>query len=258
MAARTSPPFHPFHWRQGQKDRPADALRGSPIVSALELLRELHRRRNYVPIADTIQRLLDRTRAHVGFVLRGGGEQALANVLHVAELARQYEMEGGISFRGFVDELRAAAEGAQAPEAPILEEGSDGVRMMTVHKAKGLEFPIVILADPTCKMSRVEASRWLDPGRPLCALKIAGLSPFELLFHGAEELAREQAEGARLTYVAATRARDVLVVPVVGDGPVRRWLARSADARGLSTGVVAPHRFRARQAARPSRRKTRC
>ncbi|HEY7500189.1 MAG TPA: UvrD-helicase domain-containing protein [Vicinamibacterales bacterium] len=211
-------PFHPFHWRPGLKDQPADSLRGSPIVAALELLRELHRRRNYVPIAETIQRLIDSTRAHVGFVLRGGGEQALANVLHVAELARQYEMDGGISFRGFVDELRAAAEGAQAPEAPILEEGSDGVRLMTVHKAKGLEFPIVILADPTCKMSRVDASRWLDPERPLCALKIAGLSPLDLLFHGAEELAREHAEGARLAYVAATRARDVLVVPVIGDG----------------------------------------
>jgi ATP-dependent helicase/nuclease subunit A len=190
-----------------------------PIAEALDLLRRLHKRRNYVPIADTIQTLLDATRAHVGLVLRSGGEQALANVLHVAELARQYEMDGGISFRGFVDQLREAADAAQAPEAPILEEGSDGVRMMTVHKAKGLEFPVVMLADPTCKLARAEPGRWLDPDRGLCALKVAGLSPTDLLLHGAEELAREHAEGLRLAYVAATRARDVLVVPVLGDGP---------------------------------------
>ena len=49
------------------------------------------------------------TRAHVGFILRPAGEQALANVLHVAELARQYEAGGGISFRGFIDELQSAA-----------------------------------------------------------------------------------------------------------------------------------------------------
>jgi hypothetical protein len=42
-----------------------------------------------------------------------------------------------------------AGGSVQAAEAPILEEGSDGVRLMTVHKAKGLEFPVVILADIT-------------------------------------------------------------------------------------------------------------
>ena len=57
----------------------------------------------------SLHELLEATRAHVGFALRTGGEQALANVLHIAELARQYEMGGGISFRGFVDELRVAA-----------------------------------------------------------------------------------------------------------------------------------------------------
>ena len=112
-------------------------------------------------VSGTLQELLAATRAHVGFALRTGGEQALANVLHIAELARQYEMGGGISFRGFVEELRVAAETAQASEAPILEEDSDGVRMMTVHKAKGLEFPIVILADLTCKLSRARR-RTLD------------------------------------------------------------------------------------------------
>src|SRR6185295_18032097 len=161
-----------------------------------------------------VTRLMAETRAHVGFILRPAGEQALANVLHVAELARQYEASGGISFRGFVDQLRMAAETSQASEAPILEEGSDGVRIMTVHKAKGLEFPVVILADPTCKLSPAEASRWIAKDEGLCALKLAGWAPIDLVIHGEEERAREQAEAQRLAYVAATRARDLLVVPV--------------------------------------------
>ena len=206
--------FHPFRI-------PADASAFphlQPIVETLELLQKLHRRRNYIPVADTIQQLLNATRAHVGLVLRPAGEQALANVLHVAELARQYESNGGISFRGFVEELRIAAATAQAAEAPILEEGSDGVRMMTVHKAKGLEFPVVILADLTCKLSRAEAGRWIDPSSNLCALKIGGWSPIDLLLHDGEEAARDKAESERLTYVAVTRARDLVVVPTVGDG----------------------------------------
>jgi len=197
----------------------------APIAASLQVLQQLHRRRNYVPVAETIQELLNASRAHVGLVLRAGGEQALANVLHVSELARQYEAAGGISFRGFVDELRIAAETAQASEAPILEEGSDGVRIMTVHKAKGLEFPVVMLADPTCRLSPAEASRWLDKDQGLCALKLGGWSPIDLILHGEEERAREQAEAQRLTYVAATRARDLLVVASIGDGPYEGgWL----------------------------------
>jgi ATP-dependent helicase/nuclease subunit A len=189
-----------------------------PIAEALRLLQQLHRRRNYRPVADTIGRLLADTRAHVSFILRPAGEQALANVLHVAELARQYEAAGGISFRGFIDELRTAAE-LESAEAPILEESSDGVRLMTVHKAKGLEFPVVILADITCRLSRSDASRFLDPEAGLCAMKLGGWAPHELHDHEAEEVARDQAEGVRLAYVAATRARDLLVVPAIGDGP---------------------------------------
>ena len=190
----------------------------TPIAGALRLLQHLHRGRNHRPVADTIGRLLAETRAHVGFILRPAGEQALANVLHVAELARQYEGSGGISFRGFIDELRRAAE-SESAEAPILEESSDGVRLMTVHKAKGLEFPVVILADVTCRISRNDASRYLDAGRGLCAMRLGGWAPHELHEHEAEEVAREEAEGVRLAYVAATRARDLLVVPALGDEP---------------------------------------
>jgi ATP-dependent exoDNAse (exonuclease V) beta subunit len=218
--------FHPFRIPKelGGNSGQDLALTGEPtahlmpIAEALRLMQSLHRGRNYRPVADTITRLLDETRAHVGFILRPAGEQALANVLHVAELARQYEAGGGISFRGFIDELRTAAD-SESAEAPILEESSDGVRLMTVHKAKGLEFPVVILADLTCKLSRDDASRYLDPPNGLCAVKIGGWAPHELHEHQAEEVMRDQAEGVRLAYVAATRARDLLVVPVLGDDP---------------------------------------
>ena len=238
--------FHPFRVpRVFDENTLAEIAHLRPIAEALWLLQRLHRHRNYVQsprlaargsqlespgsatsaegertsggVSGTLQELLTATRAHVGFALRTGGEQALANVLHIAELARQYEMGGGISFRGFVDELRLAAETALASEAPILEEDSDGVRMMTVHKAKGLEFPVVILADLTCKLSRPDAGRWIDPTGSLCALKLGGWAPTDLLRHGYEEAERDKAEGQRLAYVAATRARDILVVPTIGD-----------------------------------------
>ncbi|HMH53009.1 MAG TPA: UvrD-helicase domain-containing protein [Candidatus Acidoferrum sp.] len=197
-----------------------------PVVEALALLRSLHGLRNYRPVEETINRLLAATRAHAAFVLRPRGEQALANVLRVAELARTYEAGGSISFRGFVERLREEAEG-ESPEAPIVEESSEGVRIMTVHRAKGLEFPVVILADITAGITG-NPGRYVDPERGLCALRLGGWQPWDLLDHEEEEAGRDRAEGVRVAYVAATRARDLLVVPAVGDDPsVAGWEAAS-------------------------------
>src|SRR5262249_34086494 len=136
----------------------------APVVEALGLLRSLHGLRNHRPIEETVTRLLTATRAHAAFVLRPWGEQALANVLRIAELAQTYEASGSISFRGFVERLRKEAEG-EASEAPIVEESSEGVRIMTVHKAKGLEFPVVVLADMTAGIAAGHPGRYADRQR---------------------------------------------------------------------------------------------
>ena len=194
----------------------------SPIVEALAILADLHRRRNARPVADTINALLEATRAHAGFTLRRAGSQALANVYRICDLARTFELTGGLSFRGFVEELAAQAEKAESTEAPVLEEASDGVRLMTVHGAKGLEFPVVILADMTANLAAREAERFVDGN--LCATRLLGAAPWELLEHEEHEHTREIAEGVRVAYVAATRARDLLVVPAVGDEEREGWL----------------------------------
>ena len=211
--------FHPYRIPTELPDRL------EPVRKALAALRELHAARNHRPVADTIGRLIALTRAHAGFILWRGGEQVLANVLHISDLARRYELEGGLSFRGFVDTLHDASSRAESPEAPILEEGSEGVRLMTVHKAKGLEFPVVVLADIACKLSLDEASRYLDAQKKLCAVRIGGWSPLDLQENNAVEARRDEAEGVRLAYVAATRARDLLIAPAVGDGPFDKgWI----------------------------------
>jgi ATP-dependent exoDNAse (exonuclease V) beta subunit len=212
--------LHPFRIPE---EMPPDL---APVGEALAVLRDLHRARNRRPVAETVARLLEVTRAHAGFVLRPSGEQVLANVLQVVEMARQYEVSGGLSFRGFVERLRDQAERREAPEAPILEEASEGVRLMTVHRAKGLEFPVVVLADLTSPLFHERPSRHLDPERGLCAIRLGEWLPRELLENEALEREREEAEGIRLAYVAATRARDLLVVPAVGDEPLEKsWLA---------------------------------
>jgi ATP-dependent exoDNAse (exonuclease V) beta subunit len=154
------------------------------------------------------------------------GEQALANVTRLMDLARRSERTGVTSFRGFVEWLSDQAEHGEAGDAPIVEEGTEGVRMMTVHGAKGLEFPVVILADMTCNETRGDAQRWVDADRGLCAQQLAGYAPPELREHAAEEAVREAEEATRVLYVATTRARDLLVVPVLGISGTRAGSSR--------------------------------
>jgi ATP-dependent helicase/nuclease subunit A len=207
------------------RTRPKDlAGEYQPLAEALATVAELHRRRNYRPIAETVNALLEATRAHAGFMLRPTGRQVLANVQRICDLARSYEINGGISYRGFVEELAAQAEAAEAPEAPVLEEAADGVRLMTVHTAKGLEFPVVILADMTANLTASEPDRYVDGENKRCAMRLLRCSPWELLDNQQSEMERERAEGVRVAYVAATRARDVLVVPAVGDEEREGWL----------------------------------
>lgn len=212
--------LHPF--RRVPDDAPPPV---AEVGSALTVLRELHRGRNRRPLADTIARLLAATRAHAAFAIWPTGEQALANVARLLDLARRAERRGTISFRAFVQQLEDEAEEGEAREAPVFEEGTDGVRIMTVHRAKGLEFPVVILADMTARETPEEPQRHVDAARGLCAMRLAGCSPRELLDNADVEMEREREEATRLLYVAATRARDLLVVPVIGDDRFPGWLS---------------------------------
>jgi ATP-dependent helicase/nuclease subunit A len=193
------------------------------VADALALLRKLHLGRNHRPIAETINMLLKAVRAHAGIALWPTGEQALANCQRLIDMARHFEA-GASSFRAFVESLETGVERGEADESPIVEEGIEGVRIMTVHKATGVEFPVVILADPTCNATRGAPSRHIEAVRLLWLEPLCGSSPIELLEVADEELNRDQAEAIRVAYVAATRARDLLIAPACGDQPIEGWL----------------------------------
>jgi ATP-dependent exoDNAse (exonuclease V) beta subunit len=213
--------LHPLRPQDGEV--PEGDLRD--VAESLAVLRRLHGGRNRRPLADTVSRLLEAVRAHAGIAIWPTGEQALANCLRMVDLARRFEQRGASSFRAFVERLEDDALRGEAQDAPVVEEGTEGVRIMTAHRAKGLEFPVVVLCDPTCRATRDEPSRWVDPASRLWAEPLAGCTPRELLDNRELEVARDRHEAVRLAYVAATRARDLLVVPVVADQEIENsWL----------------------------------
>ena len=193
------------------------------VAAALRLLRELHLRRNQRPVAETIAALLDASRAHAIFALRPSGEQALANVQYVGELARQYEAGGGLSFRGFVERLRDEAEETRGRRSA---DPRGGQRRRPADDGAQGQGPRVPGRRARRHRRRAVARHARRAGSTAsgarCAVSLAGWAPAELRQHAPIEVARDEAEGVRVAYVAATRARDLLVVCAVGDVPVRR------------------------------------
>ncbi len=205
--------LHPF------QEVSAKAKKEFPrIVEVLELLAELHYHRNHRPIVETLNKILEFCRAHIGLALRPTGQQILANVQRIYDLARGFEFNGGLSFRGFVEFLEEESNRSNSKEPTVLEEAADGVRLMTLHAAKGLESPIVVLMDVTCRISQ-KPRQYVDHERGLCALQLLDCKPWELVDNLELEQGKDNAEGQRVAYVAATRAREMLVVPALGIGP---------------------------------------
>jgi len=210
------------------------------VREAFDILRELHADRESDRIASLLERLFDRTKAPELFLLKPSGEQRHANLMKVAEIADALERSEHLSFGGFVRWLRETLQlTPEEAESPLSEEGDDFVRLMTIHKAKGLEFPITVLADLSSYSSRKDeiVVNHLEGRMDL------GFGSKEKPFgtdtyadaHAVEKERRE-AEVTRLLYVAMTRARDLVVLPWLGaadGGDPPGLLARLREIRSL-------------------------
>jgi ATP-dependent exoDNAse (exonuclease V) beta subunit len=181
---------------------------------ALSLLKELHEGRNFRSISGTVSDLLSRTRAMEFSLLRQGGDQMAANLRKVLEQARAFEGESHATFRRFVEWLGTREEeSVREGESPWAEEGDENVKLMTIHKAKGLEFPIVFLTNLASGRRRRQ---------DFIPLRLEGtfemrIGDFQTGGYASaleKEKGRMEAEDRRLLYVAATRARDYLVLPL--------------------------------------------
>ena len=210
----------------GTPDRAPGRMMDRAIRDGLVFLYRLHRRRTHQPIAVTLQHLLGRNRAETGFAFWNAPDQVLSNLRRLAEAARAFEAGGGLSFRAFVEQLAAEAENPDAGSAHAIDEDVSGVRIMTTHTAKGLEFPVVILCDGAFQRHG-RASRVVNAERRLYACDLgAGIVPWDLIEGAPAEEAEDLAELDRLLYVSMTRARDLLAAPAAeGDFPRDSLLA---------------------------------
>jgi ATP-dependent helicase/nuclease subunit A len=170
------------------------------------------------------------------------GERRLANMHKLLRLARRFEASEGRDLRAFLDHVEHLREAVGAePDAPVDGAEPDAVRLMTVHAAKGLEFPVVCVADLGRQPNTQTPDLLVDRHRVgLRLMRLDGASSTPALEYDElcrERRQREAEEEDRILYVAMTRARERLLLSGAAD--FERW-PRSGPPISWLVPVLAP------------------
>jgi ATP-dependent helicase/nuclease subunit A len=221
QAALFRAPFFALDLGDLARERAAAADARDPGVlrarAAKSLVEELRRERLSRSPGQTARDLLDRTGLARSVAFGPNGTQRLERLRELCLEVDRIAAADGLDYDGVTARLREWALDPVSldPPRPV---GGDAVQLMTIHQAKGLEFPIVAWWDGHAKLAPYDRQGAWFVGRDgvAWAIQLDGLSweepaDDELL---ARELAYLAAERLRLVYVAATRARDLLVLPL--------------------------------------------
>jgi ATP-dependent exoDNAse (exonuclease V) beta subunit len=215
-----------FTWRRVHRGRwdhqgrvPDDAPADHPVASGLRWLGQLHRERRWLAPSAVLERIVRDRRLLELAVEERRPRDLWRRLRFVLDQCRAWEEAGGDTLRHYLLWVEGqSAEGARVVETVLPESDDDAVRILTVHGAKGLEFPITVLSGMTTEMrgrSRGVEVRFPRAGTDAWAIKLRkGVSTAEFEASQPIEDQMDHDERLRLLYVAATRARDHLVVSV--------------------------------------------
>ncbi|MDD4004663.1 MAG: UvrD-helicase domain-containing protein [Elusimicrobiaceae bacterium] len=190
----------------------------APVAAAELFFEKLRAWRVYageLPSRRFIDTVLRESRAAELLSLAYGGEQTALNVLKFAEIFACAGERSGLGPGAFV--RRAAdyvAEKTGEGESPLADERLDAVNIMTMHKAKGLEFPVVIIPNISGSTGggNDRPALLADYTAGLAGLRIGRYADFGMAYLEEREQLHSQAEEVRVFYVALTRARNLLML----------------------------------------------
>lgn len=232
-------------------DLAAGAAPGAQVVhAALAQLHAWWQRATRVPVDALMAQVLDDTGLLALAAADPLGDSRAGLLLGLVDHVREAGRTRGLGLDAALEAVALALED-DAPEAALRPGRTDAVRVMNVHKAKGLEADVVVLAQPAVRRPRAATQHVRRDGDAARGRMImcddagrAVARPDEWAMAEAAEDQAAAAEETRLEYVAATRARELLVIPALeGDRGTAQWTAlaaASAEAPVLEIPAIVP------------------
>lgn len=209
------------------------------FLSQLSFLRRLSAT---LPAESLLRRIYEETGYPALVQAMGGAEQRAANLQLLLSYAAKYEAAGHQGLTGFIRFIdRLEEQQAQLSAASAVSESADVVRVMSIHKSKGLEFPVCILANCAGAFNQSGRNQRLllhaKLGAGLMRRDAETLRLFSTIPHTAVRLASERSELSeelRVLYVALTRAREKLLLVMTVKNPEKKLSALASAFDGQS------------------------
>ncbi|MCA8987144.1 MAG: UvrD-helicase domain-containing protein [Planctomycetaceae bacterium] len=233
--------------QSGSYSRIQDRLQLAAVGRAREILIKLLLQREREGIGPLLRNAVAWTGYDAALMTEFLGERKVANLQKLLTMADQFDQLGLLGLTELCDRLiESVTEEAQEELAVTHAEAGDVVRLMTVHQSKGLEFPVVIVADlnPQAHSSRDSLVVHPELGMLVRLPVIQGqkLKNPALMMHHFQEKWEEERESIRLFYVACTRAADLLILSAywTEEETVKgAWLKLLQQRYRLETGLTA-------------------
>ena len=202
------------------------------FVSCVRELRELSREE---PTESVLRWLYDRTGLLAACAVMPDAGARYAGLMELYEYARRFESDGGRGLFRFLAWLRSLEEQGMEPSSA---SNANAVQMMSIHKSKGLEFPVVFLADNAHGFARSGGGQVVCHGelgigmRMTDALRGAEWPTLAWRAINMRLRTEELSEQERVLYVAMTRARERLIMTLAADNAETKLAALPADTDG--------------------------
>ncbi len=196
-----------------RRNRPREVAADDPVADSMRWLHQTAERRWEMSVSELVGHVIRERRLMELAVVERQPREHWQRYRFMVDQARAFSDRGGSTLSEFLQWARHQAEqDTQVIESVVPEEDHDAVRIMTIHAAKGLEFPVVVFAGlNSAPRSDAVPVLWHDDGRAEVRWRSDLETPgFDELRNRERELERQ--EYVRRNYVAATRARDHLIV----------------------------------------------